>query len=179
MMVKSSKRKFVAFVFKFKFVKKNKNTMIQRMQSLYLLWSFILIEIMFFFPLAELVDASGTVYEFLYRGIPALKEGDPLIYNALPVAILLGIIGLISFVTIFLFKKRMLQIRLTVFNMICMIGAMGLIYYSISSQAKELSAITSYSLINAFPLVALVLCYLAIREIGKDEALIRSMDRIR
>ena len=153
--------------------------MIQRMQSLYLLWSFILIEIMFFFPLAELVDASGTVYKFLYRGIPALQEGEPVVYNALPVAILLGIIGLISFATIFLFKKRMLQVRLTVFNMICMIGAMILIYYSISSQAKELSAITTYSLINVFPLVALVLCYLAIREIGKDEVLIRSMDRIR
>ncbi|BAX78507.1 DUF4293 domain-containing protein [Labilibaculum antarcticum] len=153
--------------------------MIQRMQSLYLLWSFILIEIMFFFPLAELVDASGTVYEFLYRGIPALQEGEPAVCNAFPVAILLGIIGLISFVTIFLFKKRMLQVRLTVFNMICMIGAMGLIYYSISSEATELNAITTYSLINAFPLVALVLSYLAIREIGKDEALIRSMDRIR
>jgi hypothetical protein len=134
---------------------------------------------MFFFPLAELIDASGVVYEFLYRGIPALQEGEPLVFNAMPVAILLSVIALISFVSIFLFKKRMLQIRLTVFNMICMIGAMGLIYYSISSQAKELVAIANYSIINAFPLVALVLCYLAIREIGKDEALIRSMDRIR
>ncbi|WP_461629767.1 DUF4293 domain-containing protein [Labilibaculum euxinus] len=153
--------------------------MIQRIQSLYLFGSFILIAVMFFFPLAELVDASGAVYQFLYRGIPSLQEGEPAVFNAMPVAILLSIIALISFVTIFLFKKRMLQIRLTVFNMICMIGAMGLIYYSISSQAKELNAITSYSLINAFPLIALVLSYLAIREIGKDEALIRSMDRIR
>lgn len=153
--------------------------MIQRIQSLYLLGSFNLIAVMFFFPLAKLVDASGAEYEFLYRGIPALQEGEPAVYNALPVAILLSIIALISFVTIFLYKKRMLQVRLTVFNMICMVGAMGLIYYSISSQASELNAITSYSLINAFPLVALVLSYLAIREIGKDEALIRSMDRIR
>eukprot|EP01029_Cantina_marsupialis_P004690 TRINITY_DN1487_c0_g1_i1.p1 TRINITY_DN1487_c0_g1~~TRINITY_DN1487_c0_g1_i1.p1 ORF type:complete len:174 (-),score=9.28 TRINITY_DN1487_c0_g1_i1:3-524(-) len=159
--------------------KKIKYTMIQRIQSLYLLGSFILIAMMFFFPLAELIDASNVAYEFIYRGIPALVEGEPAVFNALPVAVLLSIIALIGLVTIFLFKKRMLQIRLTIFNMICMIGAVGLIYYSINSQAKELGAIANYSIINAFPLVALVLCYLAIREIGKDEALIRSMDRIR
>ena len=153
--------------------------MIQRIQSLYLLGSFILIAVMFFFPLAELVDTAGKTFQFFYRGIPAIAEGEPAIFNAYPVAILLSIIALISLITIFLFKKRILQIRLTVFNMICMLGAIGLVYYSINSQTKELDAIADYSLINAFPLVALVLSYLAIRNIGKDEALIRSMDRIR
>lgn len=152
--------------------------MIQRIQSLYLLGSFILIGIMFFFPLAEL-KAVGQTYEFLYRGIPAIAEGAPAIFIAYPVAILLAIIALISLITIFLFKKRMIQIRLTIFNMVCMLGAMGLIYYSINSQAGELNAIANYSIINAFPLVALILSYLALRGIGKDEAMIRSMDRIR
>jgi len=152
--------------------------MIQRIQSLYLLGSFVLIGMMFFFPLANLSTAEQS-YEFLYRGIPAITEGAPAIFMAYPVVILLSIILLLSLITIFLFKKRMLQIRLCIFNMICMLGAMGLIYYSISSQAKTLSAITDYSLINAFPLVALVLTYLALRNIGKDEAMIRSMDRIR
>lgn len=152
--------------------------MIQRIQSLYLLGSFILIGIMFFFPLAEL-KAVGQTYEFLYRGIPAIAEGAPAIFIAYPVAILLSVIALVSLITIFLFKKRMIQIRLTIFNMVCMLGAMGLIYYSINSQASELNAIANYSIINAFPLVALILSYLALRGIGKDEAMIRSMDRIR
>ncbi|PXX98852.1 DUF4293 domain-containing protein [Marinifilum breve] len=153
--------------------------MIQRIQSLYLLGSFILIGIMFFFPLAELIDTAGQTYEFLYRGIPAIAEGAPAIFIAYPVAILLSVIALVSLITIFLFKKRMIQIRLTIFNMVCMLGAMGLIYYSINSQAGELNAIANYSIINAFPLVALILSYLALRGIGKDEAMIRSMDRIR
>ena len=42
-----------------------------------------------------------------------------------------------------------------------------------------MQAIANYSIINAFPLVSVVLSYLAIRNIGKDEAMIRSMDRIR
>ena len=153
--------------------------MIQRIQSLYLLGGFILIGIMFFFPLAELIDTAGQTYEFLYRGIPAITEGAPAIFMAYPVAILLTIIALISIITIFLYKKRMIQVRLTIFNMVCMLGAMGLIYFSINSQTKELNAVADYSIINAFPLVALVLNYLALRNIGKDEALIRSMDRIR
>lgn len=153
--------------------------MIQRIQTLYLLGSFILVGIMFFFPLADLVDAGGKTFQFLYRGVPALEEGQAALYDALPVAILLTIISLISFVSIFMFKKRLLQIRMTVFNMICMLGAMGLLYYSISTAGKEMDAIVTYSIVNAFPLVALILSYLAIREIGKDEALIRSMDRIR
>ncbi|NOU60000.1 DUF4293 domain-containing protein [Marinifilum caeruleilacunae] len=153
--------------------------MIQRVQTLYLLGSFILIGIMFFFPLAQLTDPSGQNYEFLYRGIPAIAEGAPAVFMAYPVAILLTVIALISLITIFLYKKRMLQIRLTIFNMVCMLGAMGLIYFSINSQTKELNAIADYSIINAFPLVALILSYLALRSIGKDEAMIRSMDRIR
>jgi drug/metabolite transporter (DMT)-like permease len=153
--------------------------MIQRIQTLYLLGSFILIGIMFLFPLAELIDTAGQTYQFLYRGIPAIAEDAPAIFMAYPVAILLSIIALISLVTIFLYKKRMLQIRLTIFNMVCMLGAMGLIYYSINSQAKELNAVADYNIINAFPLVAVVFSYLALRNIGKDEAMIRSMDRIR
>lgn len=152
--------------------------MIQRIQSLYLLVSFVLVEIMFFFPLAHLTSNKG-VYEFLYRGIPAIKEGEPALFVAYPVAILLGVIALVSLLTIFLYKKRMLQIRLIIFNMICMLGSIGLGYYMINSQAKELTAVVDYSIINAFPLVAMVLSYLALRAIGKDEALIRSMDRIR
>ena len=146
--------------------------MIQRIQSLFLLGSFILTGVMFFFPLAELTDSAGQVYKFSYRGITA-------IFMAYPLAILLTVITLISLISIFLFKKRVIQMRLTVFNMVCMPSSIGLIYYSINSQTKELSAITEYNITCIFPLVALVLSYLALRNIRKDEALINSMDRIR
>lgn len=154
--------------------------MIQRIQTLYLFGVFILIVLMFFFPLAELIDAATNLtYSFTYRGIPSLSDGEPMIFKAYPVAILLVIIVLNVVVTIFFYKKRIRQIRLTVFNIFCMLGTMGLVYYSISSQANEMQAIVNYSIVNAFPLVGIVLSYLAIRNIGKDEAMIRSMDRIR
>jgi len=153
--------------------------MIQRIQTLFLLGVLILISLMFFFPLAELIDPANISYSFIYRGIPSVIEGEPMLFKAYPVAILLTIIVLNVLVTIFSYKKRIRQIRLTVFNIFCMLGMMGLVYYSINSQVEEMNAIVNYSIVNAFPLVGVVLSYLAIRHIGKDEAMIRSMDRIR
>jgi len=153
--------------------------MIQRIQTLYLLGVLVLIALMFFFPLAELIDAASQTYTFIYRGIPSLTDGEPMLFKAYPVAILLAVIILNVIVTIFSYKKRIRQIRFTVFNIFCMMGTMGLVYYSINSQANEMQAIANYSIVNAFPLVGIVLSYLAIRNIGKDEAMIRSMDRIR
>ena len=153
--------------------------MIQRIQTLFLLGVLILISLMFFFPLAELIDPANISYSFIYRGIPSVIEGEPMLFKAYPVAILLTIIVLNVLVTIFSYKKRIRQIRLTVFNIFCMLGMMGLVYYSINSQVEEMNAIANYSIVNVFPLVGVVLSYLAIRHIGKDEAMVRSMDRIR
>jgi len=154
-------------------------TMIQRIQTLFLLGVLILMTLMFFFPLAELIDSANNAYSFIYRGIPSLTEGEPMLFKAYPVAILLAVIVLNVLVTIFSYKKRMRQIRLIVFNIFCMLGLVGLVYYNVNSQVESMHAIANYSLINAFPLVSIVLSYLAIRHIGKDEAMIRSMDRIR
>lgn len=153
--------------------------MIQRIQTLFLLGVLILMTLLFFFPLAELIDSANNSYCFIYRGIPSLSEGEPMLFKAYPLAILLVIIILNVCITIFSYKKRIRQIRLTVFNILCMLGLMGLVYYSINSQVEAMQAMVHYSIINAFPLVSIVLSYLAIRNIGKDEAMIRSMDRIR
>jgi hypothetical protein len=134
---------------------------------------------MFFFPLAHLIGADGNVFEFIYRGIPAQQEGGEAILKAWPIAILMGLIALDSLVTIFLYKKRMLQIRFTVFNILLMLGLMVLIYFNVSNQAEVMNASVEYKLVNVFPLISAILSYLAIRGIGKDEAMIRSMDRIR
>ncbi len=150
--------------------------MIQRIQSLYLFISFGLILSLFFIPFAELIDKSGETFLFLYRG---LESGGKMIFVIYPVAILTAIIAFVNLITIFLFKRRMLQIRLIVFNMICMLGLVGLVFYSIHNQEEALNAVVGYNIVNAFPLVAFVFNFMAMRAIRKDENLIRSMDRIR
>ncbi len=152
--------------------------MIQRIQSLYLLLALALMVSIFFLPIAELLDSAEINYIYSYRGL-MIEENGEMLYHSVPTIILLSVIVLISFVSIFLFKKRVLQMRINSFNIFIMIGYIGLNYYYIQNFQKQLDAIVSYELPMIFPLLAAILTYLAIRAIGKDEALIRSMDRIR
>jgi hypothetical protein len=152
--------------------------MIQRIQTVYLLVVSILLATMFFYPLAELLSADGKLFTYNYNGLTAESE-DILYLLTIPPVILLGITLGISFISIFLYKKRILQMRLNSFNIILMIGYLGLNYYYLQNFSKQLDGVISYQIAAIFPFIAAILTYLAIRAIGKDEALIRSMDRIR
>ncbi|MCD4832503.1 MAG: DUF4293 domain-containing protein [Bacteroidales bacterium] len=152
--------------------------MIQRIQSIYLLVATFLLGSIFFYPVAELLGADGQLFIFRFNGL-TIENEDGLYLLTIPRIILLVIIVLISFISVFLFKKRILQMRLNSFNIILMIGYLGLNYYYIQNFSKQLSGVVSYEITAIFPFVAAILTYLAIRAIGKDEALIRSMDRIR
>lgn len=152
--------------------------MIQRIQSIYLLVVSILLATMFFYPLAELLSSDGKLFTYNYNGL-TLESEDTLYLLTIPPVILLGITLGISFISIFLYKKRILQMRLNSFNIILMIGYLGLNYYYLQNFSKQLDGVISYEIAAIFPFIAAILTYLAIRAIGKDEALIRSMDRIR
>ena len=152
--------------------------MIQRIQSIYLLVVTILLGSIFIYPFAELLSSDGQLFIFKFSGL-TIENEDGLYLITIPRIILLVITVLISFVSVFLFKKRIIQMRLNSFNIILMIGYLGLNYYYIQNFSKQLNGVVSYEITAIFPFVAAVLTYLAIRAIGKDEALIRSMDRIR
>ncbi|MDR2938494.1 MAG: DUF4293 domain-containing protein, partial [Prevotellaceae bacterium] len=75
--------------------------MLQRIQTVFLLVALALLGLLFALPFARIIDAQGNEYALLATELPTL------------------IIQLITFfvtlTTIFLYKKRMLQIRLCVF----------------------------------------------------------------
>lgn len=152
--------------------------MIQRIQSIYLLVATILLASIFAYPIAELLGADGQLFIFKFNGL-AVENEEGMYLLTIPPMILLIIMVAISFLSIFLFKKRVVQMRLNSLNIMFMLGYIGLAYYYIQNFSKQLEGIVSYQITAIFPIVAAVLTYLAIRAIGKDEALIRSMDRIR
>lgn len=149
--------------------------MIQRVQSLYILLSTGLFALLFALPFAEIIDASGAIYTFDAFGVKA-NSGE-LIQNAWAIALLLGMVLIFELVALFLFKKRILQMRILTFVMLLCLGLVGLFFFFLLKSFNN--ATMSYHVALVFPLVAAVLNYLAIRAIGKDEALIRSVDRIR
>ncbi|MDX9694495.1 MAG: DUF4293 domain-containing protein [Bacteroidales bacterium] len=152
--------------------------MLQRIQTVYLLVVAILMGSMFFYPYAELLAADNQVFAYYFNGL-FIEGNESAYFLTIPPAILLSIITLVSIVTIFLYQKRILQIRLSAINLMLMLGYIGLNYYYIKSFSSQLTGVISYNLIVIFPLISAVLTYLAIRAIGKDEALLRSLDRIR
>ncbi len=152
--------------------------MIQRIQSIYLLVATILLGSVFAYPFAELLSSEGQLFIFSFNGLSVENE-EGMYLLTIPPIILLVIVTLISFISIFLYKKRVIQMRMNSLNIFLMVGYLGLNYYYIQNFSKQLDGVVSYEITAIFPFVAAVLTYLAIRAIGKDEALIRSMDRIR
>jgi hypothetical protein len=134
---------------------------------------------MMFLPLAVLQTGSES---YVLGAFGVTESAQPeLIYPVWGLFILVAIILLLSVVTVFMYKSRMRQIRVCVFNAILMIGFYGffafLIYGVFKREIDGLSVSVQIAL--SFPLICLILDYLAIRNIGADEMLVRSVERLR
>jgi hypothetical protein len=152
--------------------------MIQRIQTLYLLVSLILVSILVWLNLGEIV-AGEILYSFKLKGIVAQADGL-VIYNGLPLAIMVVMVILLQLAVIFSYKKRILQMRVATLNLLLMLGIVGVAWFFVHNGMKTLGeGVYQFKLPMAFPVVAAILNYLAIRAIARDEALVRSIDRIR
>jgi len=154
--------------------------MIQRIQTVYLLAIVALITAMLFMSLAT-IQIDNMFYSYDASGLNTLTTPSELVYPAWALTALSAIIILLAFIAIFLYKKRMLQIRLCVFNAILLIGFYGLFAFFLwkMSGTPGVFRFANVRLALAFPLISLILDYLAIRNIGADETLVRSLNRLR
>ncbi len=73
----------------------------------------------------------------------------------------------------------MMQIRMNVFNAIMQLGSVGIAFYYLNDVAKVMAADYKTGILIIFPIIAAILTFLAIRQIAKDEALVRSISRLR
>jgi hypothetical protein len=147
--------------------------MIQRIQTVYLFIAAVLIALLLVLDFAELA-VNGQMYIFNAYGI---ISGDQMIFNGLPVMGFIGLITLLHIAVIFMYKNRIRQIRVLAFTIILLLGLLGLMFYFLYAGFEN--AEVAYKIPMTFPLIAAILDYLAIRAIGKDEALVRSLNRIR
>ena len=149
--------------------------MLQRIQTVYLLIIVALTVATLFLPLAVL-QQGDALFSFDASGLSTMIGEPELLYPAWGLFALTAIIA----ITIFLYKKRILQIRLCVFNALLILGFYGFFAFLIYSLKGDMEgASVSVKIALSFPLVNLILDYLAIRNIGADEALVRSLDRLR
>lgn len=148
-------------------------TMIQRIQTLFMLVAGLLMGSLYFQKFADII-VNNELHIFNAFGI--FKE-EELLFSGMPLMILIGIITAMHFVAVFLFKKRILQIRILAFTIILLLGLFGMFFYYTYASFEEVKV--AFKVATALPIVAVILDWLAIRAIGKDEALVRSLDRLR
>lgn len=147
--------------------------MIQRIQTIFITATALLIASLYFLDFADLT-VNGELYIFNAKGI---FNDNQMIFNGLPILVFIGIIALLHLIIVFMYKKRISQIRMLVFSIILLLGLAGLFIYFTYAGFENAKAVFKAPVV--FPVVGIILDYLAIRAIGKDEALVRSMDRIR
>jgi hypothetical protein len=113
--------------------------------------------------------------------LPALSDN---ILNPLDNPGLLGLCalsGVVSLAAIFLFKNRFLQARLAggaALASIMLAALAGFVIFQIFQQMPSGGSV-QYGIGLGLPVVALIFNWLAARFIRKDEALVRSADRLR
>ncbi|HRZ98513.1 MAG TPA: DUF4293 domain-containing protein [Paludibacter sp.] len=155
--------------------------MIQRIQTLYLLFIVILSCFTLFLPVAGLYNSSEALkYIVDFKGIQLIQTtGNKFFENVWALTAISAIVPVIALITIFLYKNRSLQIRLIIFNVVLLAGYYGLLFIYLWIAGEKLHADWFLEIVTAFPLVNIILSFMAIRAIGKDIALIKSLNRIR
>ena len=157
--------------------------MIQRVQTIFLALAVIAGVLVFYFPIADYYHELYGNYKLFVTGLQCM-DPDPKISTSIwftaPLFLIAGASVLLGVISIFLFKNRVTQLRLVAFNILLNIVLVVLLFIFYSGKIEELTQITPTYRIGVFlPLVSLVFLILANRFIRKDEALVKSSDRLR
>ena len=121
-----------------------------------------------------------TLYLFLATGLVVslffcMKAGDVPYTDYWPYLVLLIVTGFLQVMALTTYKHRVFQMRTAVLSAIILIGLQGwLVYDFISTHNNPVFHVSA-----VFPIVAVILDFLAARSILADELLVRSADRLR
>ena len=152
--------------------------MLQRPQTLYLLGVFILSFLLLTGPLA-LFNLDGGEYLLKHSGL-VNSVGEKQALATWPLSVIFALVTLLSFLNIFLYRHRVLQMRICIYLILIGLGMIGLIFYYIwvaGNQLDGASVLHKWRIV--LPPIIAILLYLAFRRIRRDELLVKAYDRIR
>lgn len=152
--------------------------MIQRIQTVYWLLSSMAIACMFFLPLASI-----AIDEFHLQAGGVYNAGGGKVAGTALISVLLAIEIIFTFTIIFLYKKRGRQMMMAKLNLLLLTLLIAVIFFYTDYVKLQLNlskeSLVSYEFAALLPVVAIVLNYLAIRAVKKDDDLVRAADRLR
>lgn len=163
--------------------------MIQRIQSLFLLFAAALNPFLFIFPVWEAPVEKGVFELFIHKiqypdTFKPLMQSDELkIFLFLNIAAVVILTGL-ALGVIFMYKNRILQMRLSRMGMFLEAVFLAYLLIFFIPEAEpfvrgEMTGEAAYGVGVFMPMIAIIMFFLANRFILKDEKLVRSADRLR
>lgn len=162
---------------------KNKLIMIQRIQTLFLLGVVVLGVAFSFVPVLGFTAYDATYVMSAYKVVLS-KEVTTVVSKNMGVGVLEGVIMIVSIIVMFLYKNRQLQMKLLKLNilLITLQVVALMMYVDVAKSAigpNENDVIIGIEMGAIIPVLSLLLTYLAIRFIKKDDELVRAADRLR
>jgi hypothetical protein len=155
--------------------------MIQRIQSLYLLLTAILSFLFLDGSFIRLTDKSGSVigvtFSQIMRDTP--DAGQQLLEKSYLLAAYTIMIPVLAGIIIILFKKRNIQLWLVRLLIVLILSFILVSVLNVISLARKYDSSILPGVKMAIPFLQLILSYLALRGIKKDDNLIKSYDRLR
>ncbi|MBR4677840.1 MAG: DUF4293 domain-containing protein [Bacteroidales bacterium] len=149
--------------------------MIQRIQTIF--WFVVAVLFIVMIPNDWMtLFASNGDFTFSAFGV---FQGENQIITGLPLISYLVLMAVLNIVIIFLYKKRILQARLTTISIILTLCfyLLVLMYRYMSFEGEITSTNWNFPLV--LPVINVILSVLAWRGVVKDEAKVRSLDRLR
>ncbi len=157
--------------------------MIQRIQTVYLFLVFVFSVLFITLPLAVFTQAGVDTklrlsqLEIFYGAYAEVSRG----WAGILLVILIGAAMLITIVTTFFYKRRLTQLFLGNLNLFVHVALIVISFIYVDNIYKQIvdPVEFSYGAGIFFPIISLLLVFMANRAIRKDEELVRSADRIR
>ncbi len=176
--------------------------MIQRIQSLYLIAVLVIVGVYFNLTIAKYpIDGSAITYRLIpekqkentlpidqitdmqqvnssINNVVAMNQSN--FVNSIWAIIVNVILGILVIVTIFLYKNRVLQLRVNAFAFLANLALLGIVFWQTDIISTKLKVTTNYEIAGTLlPLVTIILLFLVNKAIRKDERMVRAADRLR
>ena len=155
--------------------------MLQRIQSIYLLFASLVLFALFIFPLAYNIFVDGKLVNVMVTGVYESVNGqDKHIHDFLALSIVTVIAGLVPLVIIFLYKNRKQQIALCYSAVLVLIGYSFWMAQTVKQVVGDIKLEYKNMGIGLFlTSLSIILIIFAVKAIQRDEKLVKSADRLR
>ncbi len=155
--------------------------MLQRIQTVYLLLFIVCSMVLCFLPLFELTAFDGLYVLGVIKTSFSGASGSAVLSYNFPLMVILSLMILLALAIIFKYNNRNLQMKLIFICMVLLILFSAILcfnYFQLAGLSTADHSIKISWILAILP-VQMVLLWLANGGIRKDEALVRSADRLR